>query len=77
MLEKLMFSCLSENNQLAVLKNKGKILRTHFKNGRRGYLYGLNNFYVEVIYHKDSIDLTPECVKTFRTMDEVNEYLES
>jgi hypothetical protein len=76
MLEKLMFACLSENNQLAVLKNKGKIVRTYFKDGRRGYLYGLNNFYVEVIYFRDSIDLTPERVKTFRSLDEVDRYLE-
>ncbi len=71
-----MFTCLSENNQLAVLKNKGKILRTYYKDGRRGYLYGVKNFYVEVIFFRDSIDLTPERVKTFRSLDEVNRSLE-
>lgn len=75
MLKKLLFNCLSESNQIDTLRNKGKVLRTYIKNGRKGYLYLLGNFYVEVVFRNDNTELSPEKVTTFQDKEELSRYL--
>jgi hypothetical protein len=76
MFKQLLFNCLSENNQMLTLRNKGIELRSYQKNGRIAHLYRLDNFYVEVIFKFDDSELYPENVKTFQNTEEWSSYLE-
>lgn len=51
------------------------MLRTHFINGRKRYLYMLKNLYVEVTFHNDNSELPPEQVRTFDNADAIDRYL--
>jgi hypothetical protein len=76
MFGRMLFKYLSENQQIARLKEKGTILGTRLKNGRKAYLYILTDFCVEVIFQNDNEELNPEKVTTFASVQEFNSYLE-
>ena len=73
---KLIFKYYSESKRIALLKEEGIMLGTRQRNGRKVYLYMLKDFFVEVVYQKDEIDLEPEKLETFSNLDNLNSYLE-
>ena len=73
---KLVFKYYSESKRIALLKEEGIMLGTRQRNGRKVYLYMLKDFFVEVVYQKDEIDLEPEKLETFSNLDNLNSYLE-
>ena len=73
---KLVFKYYSESKRIALLKEEGIMLGTRQRNGRKVYLYMLKDFFVEVVYQKDEIDLEPEKLETFSNLYNLNSYLE-
>ena len=76
MIGRMFFKFLSESKQIAYLQEKGTVLGTRIKNGRKAYMYMLADFCVEVIFQQDNQDLSPERVTTFSNVREFNNYLE-
>jgi hypothetical protein len=76
MFSRIFFKVLSESKQIAYLKEHGVALGTRVKNGRKVYLYLLNNFCVEVLFNQDSDQLDAEKITTFPSLKEFNNYLE-
>lgn len=76
MIGRMFFKFLSESKQVAYLQEKGTVLGTRLKNGRKAYLYMLKDFCVEVIFQHDNEDMSPERVTTFANVKEFNNYLE-
>ena len=52
------------------------MLGTRLRNGRKVYLYMLKDFFVEVIFQNDNLDLLPERLETFSSLNNLNSYLE-
>jgi hypothetical protein len=76
MLFKLAFKYFSASKRIEVLQEKGILLGTRLRNSRKVYLYMLHDFFVEVIYQSDDLDLYPEKMETFSNLDNLNSYLE-
>ena len=76
MFGRMIFKFLSESKQITYLREKGTVLGTRLKNGRKAYLYMLTDFCVEVIFQQDNQELLPERVTTFSNVKEFNSYLE-
>ena len=76
MILKWAFGYFSESTKIDYLRKQGIILGTRIRQGRRVYLYMLRDFFVEVMYQNDNIDMTPERVKTFTSINNLNSYLE-
>ena len=76
MIGRMFFKFLSESKQMAYLQEKGTVLGTRIKNGRKAYMYMIADFCVEVIFQQDNQDLSPERVTTFSNVREFNNYLE-
>jgi hypothetical protein len=76
MIGRMFFKFLSESKQITYLQEKGTVLGTRIKNGRKAYMYMIADFCVEVIFQQDNQDLSPECVTTFSNVREFNNYLE-
>ena len=75
MLKQLLFTCLSDSNQLQALRNKGVELRSYIKNGRTAHLYELSNFYVEVVFKFDDTEMLPEKITVFQNVEEWSNYI--
>jgi hypothetical protein len=73
---KLVFKYYSQSKKVELLKEEGIMLGTRQRNGRKVYLYMLKDFFVEVTYQQDDIDLVPEKLETFSNLDNLNSYLE-
>jgi len=76
MILKWAFKYFSESRKIDYLKDQGIMLGSRIRLGRKVYLYMLRDFFVEVIYHNDNIDMTPERLKTFTNISNLNSYLE-
>jgi len=76
MILKLAFRYFSESRKIDYLKDQGIMLGTRVRLGRKVYLYMLRDFFVEVMYHNDNADMTPERLKTFTSVNNLNAYLE-
>jgi hypothetical protein len=77
MILKWVFRYFSESTKIDYLKDQGIMLGSRIRQGRKVYLYMLKDFFVEVIYQNDNIDMTPERVQTFNSISNLNSYLES
>ena len=73
---KLIFKYFSAAKKMEVLREGGVILGTRVRGGRKIYLYMLKDFFVEVVYQGDNLDLDAERVETFSNLDNLNSYLE-
>lgn len=73
---KLIFKYYSESKKIAFLKEEGIMLGARQRSGHKVYLYMLKDFFVEVIYQQDDIDLDPVKLETFSSLDNLNSYLE-
>jgi hypothetical protein len=76
MLFKLAFKYFSTSKRIEVLQEKGILLGTRLRHSRKVYLYMLHDFFVEVLYQSDDLDLYPEKMETFSNLDNLNSYLE-
>jgi hypothetical protein len=73
---KIGFRFLADKRKFELLREKGIMLGSRWRNERRVYLYMVKDFFVEVMYSKDDIDLEPEKISTFSNLDNLNAYLE-
>jgi hypothetical protein len=73
---KIGFKFLADNKKFEMLREKGIMLGSRWRNERRVYLYMVKDFFVEVMYSNDDIDLQPERINTFSNLDNLNAYLE-
>ncbi len=76
MLFKWGFKYFSITKQLDYLKEHGIMLGSRLHNNRRVFLYMVKNFFVEVIYKNDSIDMEAEKLNVFGSLNHLNQYLE-
>lgn len=76
MLFKWGFKYFSVTKQLDYLKEHGIMLGSRLHNNRRVFLYMVKNFFVEVIYKNDSIDMEAEKLNIFGSLNHLNQYLE-
>jgi hypothetical protein len=76
MIQRFFFSWLSIKFQVNYLKRNGITLGTRLKDGRRIYVYMLNNLFVEVCFKHDNIDEDPEKVKMITGLANLTQYLE-
>lgn len=76
MFRKLYFKSLSAKSKISALRDKGTMLGTRIKNGRKAYLFLLRDFCAEVIFQNDNINMHPEKITTFSSVSEFNSYLE-
>ena len=76
MILKWAFRYFSESKKIGYLKEQGIMLGSRIRQGRKVYLYMLRDFFVEVMYRNDNINMTPERLKTFTSIDNLNAYLE-
>jgi hypothetical protein len=76
MIRKFFFSQMSLDKQIAYLKKKGVGLGTRLKEGRKIYLYMLNDLFVEVHYRNDNSDEAPEKVNMISGLLNLQQYLE-
>lgn len=70
------FKYFSVTKQLDYLKEHGIMLGSRLHNNRRVFLYMVKNFFVEVIYKNDSIDMDAEKLNVFGSLNHLNQYLE-
>jgi len=73
---KLVFKYFSTAKKMDVLREEGVMLGSRVRGGRKVYLYMLKDFFVEVVYQGDNLDLEGERVETFSNLDNLNSYLE-
>ena len=73
---KIGFKFLADNKKFELLREKGIMLGSRWRNERRVYLYMVKDFFVEVMYPQDDIDREPETIATFSSLDNLNAYLE-
>ena len=76
MWSKIVFRFYGDQKKFEVLKDKGIMIGSRQRQDRKVYLYMLQNFFVEVTYQHDDIDLMPEKIDTFSSLDHLNTYLE-
>lgn len=76
MFGRLIFKYLSRNNQIERLREKGIILGTRYKKGKKVLLYLLNDFCVEVTY-TDLKETDVQSIRTFSNVAKFNNYLEN
>ncbi len=70
------FRFLADNKKFELVREKGIMLGSRWRNNRRVYLYMVKDFFVEVMYLQDDIDQDPERINTFSSLDNLNAYLE-
>lgn len=75
-MDRLIFRLMSVRKKIDYLRDKGTVLGTRLKNGRKAYLYIIKDFCAEVIFQKDNTELSAEQIRTFANVKEFNSYLE-
>jgi hypothetical protein len=76
MLLQFFFKRMSLSQQARYLRKKGVILGTRIKDGRRIYIYMLEDLFIEVKYLADNVDNAVEKLSIHRGLDNLNNYLE-
>lgn len=62
MLLKFIIQRLPVRNQANLMKRRGIVVGTRNKNGRRSYLYMINNLFAEILYENDNPGLQVEAL---------------
>lgn len=73
---KIAFRLFGNEKKVEYLKTQGIMLGTRTRSNRKVFLYMLKDFFVEVTYTHDDIDLQPERMETFSNLSNLNSYLE-
>jgi hypothetical protein len=76
MWSKIVFRFYGDAKKYEMLMDKGIIIGSRQRQDRKVYLYMLKDFFVEVTYINDDIDMQPERIDTFSSLDHLNTYLE-
>jgi len=76
MWSKLAFRLLRNEKKIEILRSQGIMLGTRHRGLRRVFLYMLKDFFVEVTYLNDDVDMMTEGVETFSSLERLNNYLE-
>lgn len=76
MIRKFFFRQMSLENQIQFLKRKGIGLGTRLKEGRKIYIYMLNDLFVEVHYKNDNSDEPAEKLNMITGLMNLTQYLE-
>ena len=76
MFVKWLFKYFSESNKIIYLRKKGIMLGSRVSQGRKVYIYMLQDFFVEVVFQQDNMQLNPERLETFSSLNNLNSYLE-
>jgi hypothetical protein len=76
MWSKVLFRFYGVAKQIEILKERGILIGSRQRQDRKVFLYMLRDFFVEVMYEQDDIDLMPERIDTFSSLDHLNTYLE-
>ena len=76
MIQQFIFRYLPLSKKVNYLHTKGVSLGSRSKNGRRIFIYMLNNLFVEVMYQNDDVNAAPERVHILRGLTNLNSYLE-
>ena len=70
------FKYYSSEKKLEYLREHGVMLGSRIRNERKVFLYIVKNFFVEVIYKNDNIELDAESLNIFTNLNYLNRYLE-
>ncbi len=73
---KFFFRRMSLQKQVALVRRKGIMLGNRVKEGRKIFIYMINDLFVEVVYTQDNMDNCAESLTTVEGLDNLNEYLE-
>ena len=76
MILKWVFKYFSPVKKIDYLKDEGIMIGSRLRQGRKIYIYMLKDFFVQVVYEQDNIDLFPERLETFSSLNNLNSYLE-
>lgn len=76
MLFRLTFKHFSESKKMNEIREKGILLGSRSANGRKVFLYMVNDIFAEVLYAEDDIDSQPEKIEVFANINTLNHYLE-
>ena len=76
MLRKFFFRQMSLEKQIQFLKRKGIGLGTRVKEGRKIYIYMLNDLFVEVHYKNDNSEEAAEKLNMITGLGNLTQYLE-
>jgi hypothetical protein len=76
MLRRFIFKRMSLQQKVSFLKKKGVILGTRVKDGRKIFIYMLEDLFLEVTYKEDNSDNEPEGITVLRGLENLNNYLE-
>ena len=76
MIRKFIFRQLSLEKQVSYLKRKAVGLGTRLKDGRKIYLYMIDDLFVEVFYQNDRSEDAPEKLNMISGLINLNQYLE-
>jgi hypothetical protein len=67
---------MSLQKQVNFLKKKGIMLGTRLKDGRRIYIYMMNDLFAEVLFKNDNVNEVAEHMKMLEGLNNLNDYLE-
>ncbi|HCW09314.1 MAG TPA: hypothetical protein DGG95_18315 [Cytophagales bacterium] len=70
------FKYFTPDKQLEYLREHGVMLGSRVRNERKVFLYIVKNFFVEVVYKNDSIEMDAESLNIFTNLNYLNRYLE-
>jgi hypothetical protein len=76
MWSKIVFRFYGDEKKFEMVKDNGIIIGSRQRMDRKVYLYMLKDFFVEVMYINDDIDMQPERIDTFSSLDHLHTYLE-
>ncbi len=76
MILKFFFKQMSLQKQVNFLKKRGIMLGTRLKDGRRIYIYMLQDLFVEVLFKNDNVNDNAEKLNMLEGLRSLNEYLE-
>lgn len=66
----------SDKKLLKLVREKGSLVGERMSNGRRFFIYLLNDFFVQVLYKKDDPVEEIEQLNTFQSVEELNSHME-
>ena len=71
-----LFNRFSESKKIDYIRKKGIMLGSRVKEGRMVYIYMLRDFFVEVMFLHDNIEMSPEKLVIYSSLDSLNDKLE-
>ena len=76
MIYRLIFNRASKEKKKQILDSRGVIIGSFNRNNRQKYVYLLDNFFVEVLYHEDNVSNGIEKATSFFDYRKLERYME-